>query len=92
MMGYFPNSTEGEMYQEMYCDRCIHGNGDCAVWLAHELRNYDDCNNPQSILHMLIPRTEDGLENKRCLMFADASGYVRPTTGEDKKAMEAIET
>lgn len=35
-MGYFANGTEGEMYAEKYCIRCIHTD-DCDVWDAHML-------------------------------------------------------
>ena len=71
-MGYFSNGCEGEAYEAEYCDHCLHqhgqdGDSGCAVWLAHLLRNYDECNNAKSILHMLIPR--DGITNKKCLMF-----------------------
>jgi hypothetical protein len=70
-MGYFPNGTAGEMYEEQYCSRCVHQEDGCAVWLAHLLKNYDDCNDDSSILHMLIPRSEDGLSNEKCKMFWD---------------------
>lgn len=74
MMAYFPNGTSGEIYHEQYCSRCIHrdgpdGNTGCGVMLAHLLHNYAECNNPDSILHLLIPR--DGIENKQCRMFID---------------------
>ena len=36
--------------------------------MAHLTSNYKECNNEQSILHMLIPRGKDG-ENQKCLMF-----------------------
>jgi hypothetical protein len=38
-MGHFSNGTEGEMYQEHYCFRCVHWNDDhgCPVWFLHEL-------------------------------------------------------
>lgn len=72
-MGYFSNGTEGMMYEEKYCSKCIHG-GNCAVWDAHMLRNYDECNNDKSILHLLIPR--DGIHNERCLMYVH--GKPRP--------------
>jgi hypothetical protein len=64
-MGYFSNGTEGEMYYETYCANCIH-NGDeendpyCPVWAA---------NDKSSILHILIPRSKDGLDNEQCTMF-----------------------
>jgi hypothetical protein len=71
-MGYFPNGTSGEIYYEEWCSRCLH-NGEpdtlCPVWSAHLIRNYDECNNKDSILHMLIPR--DGIGNSKCRMFVD---------------------
>jgi hypothetical protein len=75
-MGYFPNGSAGMDYEERYCDHCLHqgsdeGGGGCWVWMAHMLRNYDDCNNADSILHMLIPRSADGLDNEKCRMFVE---------------------
>lgn len=74
-MGYFSNGSEGEGYEEEYCSRCEHQDG-CAVWLAHMLYNYDECNKENSILHLLIPRSKDHLGNERCSMFIEkrASG------------------
>lgn len=69
-MGYFSNGTEGMLYEEHWCDRCEHQDG-CAVWLAHSLYNYDECNNEKSILHLLIPRSKNKLDNERCLMFIE---------------------
>ena len=67
-MGYFSNGTEGLDYQEQFCNRCVHDvKQDCPVWLAHMLHNYDECNNEDSILHLLIPRK--GITNGQCLMF-----------------------
>lgn len=71
-MGYFPNGTAGEMYEGYYCSRCVHqhgpdGESGCAVWHAHLLHSYADCNNKDSILHILIPR--EGIENEQCRMF-----------------------
>jgi hypothetical protein len=74
-MGYFSNGTEGMEYEAQYCDRCVHqkpDDGGCAVWLAHMLHNYDECNNNDSILHLLIPRTDGGLTNGQCAMFHEA--------------------
>jgi len=72
-MGYFPNGTEGDLYFAKYCERCLHRDGQdgksgCAVWLAHMLHNYDECNNDKSILNLLIPVTER-LDNVQCTMF-----------------------
>lgn len=71
-MGYFSNGCEGDSYEARYCSNCVHQNGPdgktgCAVWLAHMLKNYDECNNKESILHTLIPRK--GIVNLKCLMF-----------------------
>jgi hypothetical protein len=71
-MGYFSNGSEGMDYQAQWCDRCVNygpedGPG-CAVWEAHMLYNYAECNNEESILHVLIPRTKDGW-NAQCRMF-----------------------
>jgi len=65
-MGYFPNGSAGMDYESRYCEECVHYEG-CAVWLAHMIHNYDECNNKKSILHILIPR--DGIHNDKCTMF-----------------------
>lgn len=69
-MGYFSNGTEGQVYREDYCDKCLHDvNNNCAVWNLHLTRNYAECNNENSILHELIPIAEDGLSNEQCRMY-----------------------
>jgi hypothetical protein len=76
-MGYFPNGSAGDYYMEKFCSRCRHadeeGNPDCAVWDAHLLRNYEDCNDKDSLLHVLIPRDPKGF-NEQCRMFLPADG------------------
>lgn len=67
-MGYFSNGTEGMMYEDQYCSKCQH-QGDCAVWDAHMIFNYDECNKKDSLLHFFIPR--DGIRNERCKMFIE---------------------
>ena len=73
-MGYFSNGTEGESYHDTYCDRCVHdqdadkGRG-CPVWFLHLMHNYDECNKPDSFLHVLIPRSKDKLGNEQCSLF-----------------------
>lgn len=71
-MGYFSNGTEGDDYYSRYCAHCVHEQGEreCAVWLAHLLFNRDGANNPESVLHVLIPRGADGF-NEQCKMFVD---------------------
>ena len=88
-MGYFSNGSEGMDYEAQYCDKCSHQNGPdgksgCAVWLAHMLKNYEECNNEDSILHLLISRTKTG--NGACLMF----NPDRATIEEQKRAEEEL--
>lgn len=70
-MGYFANGTEGAIYEERYCQHCLHGNGEgageCAVWTAHLFHNYTDAAQP--VLDMLIPRVAKGTRNGQCEMF-----------------------
>lgn len=75
-MGYFANGTEAEVWAEANCLGCVHNKADtgCPITLAHLLYNYRDCNDPDSILHMLVPRSEDGMTNEECTMF-----HLRPT-------------
>lgn len=74
-MGYFSNGCEGHDYEDRWCSRCIHRGSDdgpsCPVWFAHLDLNYEECNNKKSILHILIPRTKDGLGNEQCRMFIE---------------------
>lgn len=72
-MGYFSNGTDGMIYEDTFCSRCIHNNKSekgCAVWDAHSIYNYDECNKADSILHILIPRDENG-RNQECKMFIE---------------------
>lgn len=71
-MGQFSNGTEGMMYEDHFCARCVHEDG-CPVWGAHLLHNSEQYDNPQvkSILDMLIPR-QDG-HNMECAMFHPTS-------------------
>jgi hypothetical protein len=104
-MGYFPNGTAGDLYEQEFCSRCIHrdgpdGKGSCAVMLAHLLHNYDECNNPNSILEYLIPRgnPKNGEPwNKQCELFIDRSQVTfsppeKPTLslGGEKSSAENI--
>ena len=80
-MGYFSNGAEGMDYEERYCNRCFHQrrrNG-CAVWEAHQLANYEECNKPESVLHVLIPRLPDG-RNDECAMFLKRGFGLTPGT------------
>ena len=74
IMGYFSNGTEGMMYEEEYCDNCVHKHKEhnCPCLDAHMLWNYDECNNNDSILHKMIPRDEKGY-NQKCIFYARKS-------------------
>lgn len=80
-MGYFSSGAEGMDYHAEWCSRCVHDDDPrgCEVWNAHMLKNYDECNKPDSVLHLLIPRTARGLGNERCRMF-----YEKPISGDRK--------
>jgi hypothetical protein len=73
-MGYFSNGTEGLMYEEDFCQHCVHYKPDdgCAVWLIHLLYSYEECNNDSNakrILDILIPPSKDHLSNDQCTMY-----------------------
>lgn len=75
-MGYFSNGTEGELYRERYCERCLHDDPEgpyCPVWEAHLAANYDALKPgnelAREVLDTLIPRTGNG-GNGECQMFA----------------------
>ena len=72
-MGYFSNGTEGMMYEDRYCVRCVHNHSryGCPCWDAHQLWNYEECNKEESILHKMIPRSDDGLSNEKCFAFME---------------------
>jgi hypothetical protein len=70
-MGYFPNGTAGDLFEEQHCSRCVHRGHDgtgCNVMLAHILFSYTLCDKPghegKQILDLLIPEGE-----RSCSMF-----------------------
>lgn len=85
-MGYFSNGTEGELYREAYCDKCRWDKGNqCPIWNAHLVFNYEECNKPESVLHMLIPKGKaPDFGNGECYFFMPESGDLfgqGPTSG-----------
>jgi len=82
-MGYFANGTEGEMFEEAWCSRCVHSDTSgereigvdppCPVWMAHIMFAYEECNassNAKAILDMLIEDHRDGsVFVNECQMF-----------------------
>lgn len=68
-MAYFSNGTSGEIFQELWCSRCIHDvNQDCPVWLLHLIYNYKD--EFKVILDTLIT---DDIHDPRCKLFHQAT-------------------
>lgn len=72
-MGYFSNGTDGDCYQEEFCDKCVHQEGGCAVWQLHLRYNSDQCDKTNAgaalkdVLDTLIPRP--GVFSEKCRMF-----------------------
>ena len=83
-MAYFSNGTEGMSYQEEYCCKCVFDKDQkCPIWLAHLIHNYDECNKPDSILHMLIPRRKaPDFGNEECFFFMPAPSIGFKFEGE----------
>ncbi len=83
-MAYFSNMTEWEFWAADNCFRCHHWPTDddgpgCPVELAHNLYNYDLCNEKEHpgkvILDMLIPQSKSGGAAK-CAMFTAKNGVT----------------
>ena len=74
-MAYFSNGSEGMAYESRWCDRCVHQHPvhSCPCWDVHMLYNYEECNNPASILHKMIPLLPSG-GNGVCLFFIEDAG------------------
>lgn len=75
-MGYFANGTEGMSYQDHYCQKCENWTareGDsgvgCPIIDMHMIDNYELCNVEDNYLNKLIPISENGLYNEKCVMF-----------------------
>jgi hypothetical protein len=81
-MGYFANGTEGMMFEEAFCSRCLHSdyregkdfgdkdNPPCPILMAHLMFAYEECNstsNAKTMLDMLIRPTENF--GNECQMF-----------------------
>ena len=74
-MAYFSNGTEGDMFREKWCDRCIHDeNNDCPVWNAHLAFDYQQLKEGKEelrqVLDMLIPM-KDKIWPDKCKMFVE---------------------
>ncbi len=73
-MGYFSNGTEGNMYEEKYCEKCIHygeSGEECTILTLHTCWNYEQTTDEtkKTALDLLIPPAKVGLGNEICTMF-----------------------
>lgn len=84
-MAYFSNGTEGEMYEDKYCSKCVHNQG-CPIMGMHMHFNYDEGNKDESFLDWLIPRKKNGLGNLKCKMFITSETVKR--IRQDKRQQE----
>jgi hypothetical protein len=89
-MGYFSNGTQGGFYNEEYCFHCAHWQYDvetdtegCPVWDAHINSDQREMAETDSLLHLLIPRGQDG-QNLECAMFLSKS-KLKPAKPRQKK-------
>ena len=71
-MGYFSNGTEGMIYEDTYCVKCVNyrdlddGRSEgCPVWDAHHL--FDMKGDTGEVLDFFIER--NGIKNEQCKMF-----------------------
>ena len=76
-MGYFANGSEGDFYEEQFCNHCFHGESDnyevCPVLEMHMLWNYDAVGKNKDtekavVLNNFIPLRGDNF-NDICSMF-----------------------
>lgn len=74
-MAYFPNGTSGMIYEDEWCDRCVHQPTEddapmCPIWFAHTVWNYEAVKQTEAkmLLEAMIPTKENGFPDK-CRMF-----------------------
>jgi hypothetical protein len=88
-MAYFSNGSEGDWYYATYCEKCIFNRKQaCPIWYLHLMHNYEECNKPDSFLHVLIPRTKGGLGNEECKFFMPPSSIGLPLDEPPQTALE----
>lgn len=84
-MAYFSNGTEGMMYEERYCDKCLHSTNEddemygCPVLDLHLFWNYEqNTGHPEKDTELSNAKTfalemfieREGIGNKKCKMFS----------------------
>lgn len=67
-MGYFSNGTEGMIYDDQFCSKCVNQDdeGGCPVMDLHLLYNGEE--DKDLFLDWFIPRDKQGY-NEECKMF-----------------------
>jgi hypothetical protein len=84
-MGFFANGTEGQIFQELYCEKCINyrkregeSTEGCPIWDLHLLFNYKQFGSKEckEMLEFLIKLekvdTEHGeIKTNSCTMFME---------------------
>lgn len=76
---YFSNGQHGDLYEEKWCNRCIHQGDDeqgesCPVWMLHFMWNdeWHDDETKRAALDWFIPRRQ-GEDFPECAMFVSKS-------------------
>lgn len=96
-MAYFSNGSEGDVYQERYCNHCVHDlRQDCPVWALHLAFNYKQhvdgkkLGTVHEFLSSLIPDTEDGLYQDECRLFHEATAEELRDAREAESRLKGI--
>jgi hypothetical protein len=95
-MAYFSNGTEGHLYQERYCNRCVHDlKQGCPVWALHLAFNgeqHDKQGNRAGTVHdflnTLIPM--DGIHAGECRLFHEATPEEKAEVKHEESVLRGI--
>jgi len=70
-MAYFANGTEGQHYQNRWCEKCVHFNRvyGCPMLSAHMDFPAEGIYRPSSVLHCVIPMK--GVQPQKCAYWVD---------------------
>ena len=76
-MAYFSNGTEGDMYEEQWCKRCVHQNDDygCPIWMLHLVHVGEK--RWQRTLNQLIPMKPKTINGIRHSFPGECRGFQR---------------
>jgi hypothetical protein len=83
-VGYFSNSTENDIYQASYCEKCVHFSLDdeCPVMFLHAIWNYDAVGRSAdetkaAALENFIPTIAQPPGNGECRMFIQSNASIK---------------